>query len=206
MSVFQIALAQHSPTCSPSCPAMGAFSPFYSLPLIVYAFILSLYSLWGVCVWGPGHSKHCSKSIALIKGITSQKREKKKHKLLWGVVWSLKKRDIQSKCLSHCKQQYHREAFRATTEKIIPAEIKERALRFHNLTSFLSVPCWWRIILFSGQPILTWPPNPPIGHSGRVRPISYPGKSIYACMYMCAGILYVLCMCMFVCLCICMPS
>lgn len=39
-----------------------------------------------------------------------KKKKQTKHKLLWGIVWSLKKRDIQSKCLSHCKQQYHRQA------------------------------------------------------------------------------------------------
>lgn len=62
----------------PGRPSLGAYSPpFISLPLIVCAFIFSLYRLWGVCV-RSGSFKHCSKSIALIKGITSQKREKKK--------------------------------------------------------------------------------------------------------------------------------
>lgn len=86
--------ARPSSTCQPGRLSRGAYPPF-SLPLIVCAFILSLYSLRGVCV-RSGSFKHCSKSIALIKGITSQKN-KTKHKLLWGVVWSLKKRDIQSK-------------------------------------------------------------------------------------------------------------
>lgn len=112
MLLFQMALAQHGPGQTGPPEPGCLFPPFISLPLIVCAFIFSLYRLWGVCV-RSGSFKHCSKSIALIKGITSQKREKKKnHKLLWGVVWSLKKRDIQSKCLSHRKRQYHREAFR----------------------------------------------------------------------------------------------
>lgn len=52
-------------------------------------------------------------------------------------MWSSRKRDIQSKCLSHCKQQYHREAFRTTTKEEHTGwnQRKERALRFHNLTS-----------------------------------------------------------------------
>lgn len=80
-----------------------------------------------------GSFKHCSKSIALIKRHHfTDKRERNKTQAVsfffWGVVWSLKKRDIQSKFLSHCKQRYHREAFRTTTKKRenIPAKIKGR--------------------------------------------------------------------------------
>lgn len=148
-----------------------------------------------------GSFKHCSKSIALIKGITSQKREKKNHKLLWGVVWSSKKRDIQSKCLSHCKQQYHREAFRAKKKKIIQAKIKERKERYvFTISPALSV------YLADDETYFFWASQyslglqiPPVGHSGWVWPISYPGKCIYVFMCMWTDLLYVLCMCMFVC-------
>lgn len=65
-----------------------------------------------ICV-RSGSFKHCSNSIALIKRhhFTEMRRNKIKYKLLWGVVWSSKKRNIKSRGLSDCKRQYHTEAF-----------------------------------------------------------------------------------------------
>lgn len=136
----------------------------------------------------------------------TEKRKKKNHKLLWGVVWSLKKRDIQSKCLSHCKQQYHREAFRTTTKKNmnIPAKIRERKEHYvFTISPAFSVYladdelyCCWACQASLGLQI------PLVGHSGGVWPICYLGTCIYSYVHvysMCTGILYVLYMCMIVC-------
>lgn len=105
VNAFLQELKLRNPRPSPGAPTFPGLSP--SDCLCIYL----------VCTGGvygrSGSFKHCSKYIALIKGITSQKRQKKKkkkqHKLLSGVVWSFKKRDIQSQWLSHCIQQYHTE-------------------------------------------------------------------------------------------------
>lgn len=92
-----------------------------SLPLIVCAFVLSLYSLWGVCV-RSGSFKHCSNSIASIKGITSQKRGgKNRNTSCFEEYCEAWKSKIYKANVCHiAKQQYHREAYRTTTEKNIP--------------------------------------------------------------------------------------
>lgn len=73
------------------------------------------------------------------------------------------------------------------------AKIKERKLRFHNLTSFFSVPCWWWITLLSGQPHSSGHQIPLVGHSGGVWPISYSGTCIYS-MCMCTVCVKVYCL------------
>lgn len=81
MLLFQMALAQHglAPTCQPGPSEPGCLLPAsISLPLIVCAFILSLYSFARCVCEVRGSFKHCSKSIALIKGITHNKDKKRK--------------------------------------------------------------------------------------------------------------------------------
>lgn len=52
-------------------------SPSDCLCIYLFIFFESV-QFCEVCVWGPGHSNTAAKSIALIKGITSQKEKKNK--------------------------------------------------------------------------------------------------------------------------------
>lgn len=93
-----------------------------------------------VCV-RSGSFKHCSKSIALIKGITSQKREKKTQAALRSSV-KLEKSELYKANVCHIANDNTVERLLEQQQKENHTDRrKERVLRFHNLTSFLSVPC-----------------------------------------------------------------
>lgn len=110
-----------------------------------------------VCVWGPGSFKHCSKSIALIKGITSQKKEKQETHTQAALRSSVKldKSEIYKVNVCHIANDNTRKRF-LEQKKNIAAKIKERKERYVFTMSpgFVSVPLWWRTILFLGQPTL----------------------------------------------------
>lgn len=103
--------------------------PSISLPLIVCAFIFfSLYSLRGVCV-RSGSFKHCSKSIALIKGITSQKRGEKTQAALRSSV-KLEKARYTEQMFVTLQTTIPERLSERQQKKDKPAKIKERKERY----------------------------------------------------------------------------
>lgn len=110
-----------------------------------------------------GSFKHCSKSIALIKGITSQKREKKKNTSCFEEQCEARKSEIYKANVCHFANNNTIERLLELRKKpIIQAKIKERKERYvFTISPALSVYLADdETYFFLGQPILTWPPNP----------------------------------------------
>lgn len=194
MLLVQMALAQHGPACQP-----GRLKPRAPVTPFILSLWLSVHLFW-VCtgVWGPGSFKHCSKSIALIKGITSQKREKQETHTQAALRSSVKldKSEIYKANVCHIANDNTRKRF-LEQKNNIAAKTKERALRFHYVTRFCQCTSLMMNHTVSGpanvQPGLQ---VPPVGHSGGVWPKSYPGTCIlYMHMCMCTG-MYCICECL----------
>lgn len=102
------------------------------------------------------------------------RRNKIKYKLLWGVVWSSKKRNIKSRGLSDCKRQYHTEAF---SRKKQNQRLKNKELYFSQShqprqctlvmakhTVYLASECHRSVTVVESDPCVICVSDTPISH------------------------------------------